>query len=69
VRHGLDALSLANDLFALSVLFALIFQSLALVQLSAGTVMLEALNVRGYELPSSKQLLDQYLCSDVLALT
>jgi hypothetical protein len=31
--------------------------------------MREALNARGYELPSSKLLLDQYLCSDVLALT
>jgi hypothetical protein len=42
---------------------------LALVQLSVGNVMREALNARGYELPSSKRLLDQYLCSDVLALT
>jgi len=78
VRHGLDALSLERDLSdqyvldaqcALNVLFALTFQSLALVQLSVGSVMREALNARGYELPSSKQLLDQYLCSDVLALT
>jgi hypothetical protein len=51
------------------VLSALTFQSLALVQLSVGNVMREALNVRGCELPSSKQLLDQYLCSDALALT
>jgi hypothetical protein len=58
VRHGLD------DLCALT------FQSLALVQLSVGNVMREALNARGYELLSSKLLLDQYLCSDVLdALT
>jgi hypothetical protein len=42
---------------------------LALVQLSSGSVMREALNARGYELPSWKLLLDQYLCSDVLALT
>jgi hypothetical protein len=42
---------------------------LALVQLSVGNVMREALNARGYELPSSRLLLDQYLCSDVLALT
>ena len=84
VRHGLDDLcvqSLVRDLCvrcvldgrcdqcALNVLFALTFQSLALVQLSVGNVMREALNARGYELPSSKQLLDQYLCSDVLALT
>jgi hypothetical protein len=78
VHHGLDALcalSLAHDqcvlddLCARSVLFALTFQSLALVQLSVGNVMREALNARDYELPSSKQLLDQYLCSDVLALT
>jgi hypothetical protein len=54
---------------ARNVLFALTFQSLALVQLSVGNVMREALNARGYELPSSKLLLDQYLCSDVLALT
>jgi hypothetical protein len=42
----------------------------ALVQLSVGNVKREVLNARGYELPSSKLLLDQYLCSDVLdALT
>jgi hypothetical protein len=81
VRHVLDALcalSLVRDLsaqcvldalFFLNVLCALTFQSLALVQLSVGNVMREALNARGYELPSSKLLLDQYLCSDVLALT
>jgi hypothetical protein len=57
VHHGLD------DLCART------FQSLALVQLSAGKVMREALNARDYELPSSKYLLDQYLCSDVLAPT
>jgi hypothetical protein len=34
------------------VLVALTFQSLALVQLSAGNVMREALNVQGYELLS-----------------
>jgi len=45
------------------------FQSLALVRLSVGNVRHEALSARGYGLPSSKQLLDQYLCSDVLALT
>ncbi len=70
VHHGLDALrdlSLARDLCALVVLT---FQPLALVQLSVGNVMREALNARGCELPSSKLLLDQYLCSDVLdALT
>jgi hypothetical protein len=48
---------------------ALTFQSLALVQLSVGNVMREALNARGCELLSLKLLLDQYLCSDVLALT
>jgi hypothetical protein len=81
VHHELDALcarSLGRDLcaqcvlddpYALNVLCALTFQSLALVQLSVGNVMREALNARGYELPSSKLLLDQYLCSDVLALT
>jgi hypothetical protein len=85
VRHGLDGrcdLSLVRDLCdqyvlvgrcaqcALNVLFALTFQSLALVQLSVGNVKREALNARGYGLPSSKLLLDQYLCSDVLdALT
>jgi hypothetical protein len=82
VHHGLDdrcALSLVRDLcaqcvlddpYALNALCALTFQSLALVQLSVGNVMREALNARGYELPSSKLLLDQYLCSDVLdALT
>jgi len=81
VRHGLDDLcdlSLVRDLcaqcvlddrYALNVLCALTFQSLALVQLSVGNVMRGALNARGCELPSSKQLLDQYLCSDVLALT
>jgi hypothetical protein len=42
---------------------------LALVQLSVGNVMREASNARGYELPSWNQLQDQYLCSDVLALT
>jgi hypothetical protein len=41
----------------------------ALVQLFVGNVMREALNARGYELLSSTLLLDQYLCSDVLALT
>jgi hypothetical protein len=51
------------------VLSVLTFQSLALVQLSVGNVMREALNARGYELPSSKLLLGQYLCSDVLVLT
>jgi hypothetical protein len=56
-------------LSALSVLVALTFQSLALVQLSVGNVMREALNAQGYELPSSTLLLDQYLYSDVLALT
>jgi len=72
VRHGLDdrcALSVLDDPYALNVLCALTFQSLALVQLSVGNVMREALNARGCELPSSKLLLDQYLCSDVLALT
>jgi hypothetical protein len=81
VRHGLDALcalSLVRDLcarcvldvpYALNVLFVLTFQSLALVQLSVGSVMREALNAPDCELPSSKLLLDQYLCSDVLALT
>jgi hypothetical protein len=58
-----------DDQSALSVLVALTFQSLALVQLSVGNVRREALNAQGYGLPSSKQLLDQYLCSDVLALT
>jgi hypothetical protein len=58
-----------DDQCARNVLFALTFQSLASVQWSVGSVMREALNARGYELPSSKQLLDQYLCSDVLALT
>jgi hypothetical protein len=62
-----------DDPCVLNVLCALVvrtFQSLVLVQLSVGNVMREALNARGYELPSSKQLLDQYLCSDVLdALT
>jgi hypothetical protein len=81
VRHGLDALcdlSLVRDLcarcvlddpYALNVLCAQTFQSLALVQLSVGNVMREASNARGCELLSSKLLLDQYLCSDVLALT
>jgi hypothetical protein len=79
VLDDLSALSLVRDLcaqyvldalFFLNVLCALTFQSLALVQLSVGSVMREALNARGYELPSSKLLLDQYLCSDVLdALT
>jgi hypothetical protein len=54
---------------ARSVLFALTFLSLALVQWSAGNVTHEALNARGYGLPYSKQLLDQYLCSDLLAQT
>jgi hypothetical protein len=58
-----------DDQFALSVLCALTFQSSALVQLSVGNVMREALNAQGCELPSSTLLLDQYLCSDVLALT
>jgi hypothetical protein len=48
---------------------ALTFPSLALAQLSVGNVMRVALNAQGYELPSSTQLLDQYLYSDVLALT
>jgi hypothetical protein len=69
----LDALTLVRDLCALvllNVLCALTFQSLALVQLSVGNAKREALNARGYELPSLRQLLDQYLCSDVLdALT
>jgi len=65
----LDDPYVLNVLCALNVLFALTFQSLVLVQLSVGNVMREALNARGYGLPSSKQLLDQYLCSDVLALT
>jgi hypothetical protein len=76
VRHGLDALSLVRDLCALVLLnvlndlCALTFQFLALVQLSVGNEMREVLNARGYELPSSKQMLDQYLCSVVLdALT
>jgi hypothetical protein len=81
VHHGLDdlsALSLVRDLcaqcvlddpYALNVLCALTFQSLALVQLSVGNVTREALNARGCELLSSKLLLDQYLYSDVLALT
>jgi hypothetical protein len=42
---------------------------LALVQLFVGNVKREALNAQGYELLSSRLLLDQYLCSDVLALT
>jgi hypothetical protein len=63
------ALCELDDQCARSVLFALTFQSLALVQLSVGNVKREALNARGYELLSSKRLLDQYLCSDVLALT
>jgi hypothetical protein len=48
VRHGLDARSLVRDLRALvllnalTVLCALTFQSLALVQLSVGNVMREA---------------------------
>jgi hypothetical protein len=54
-----------DDPCALNVLCAQTFQSLALVQLSVGSVMREALNARGYELPSSTLLLDQYLCSDV----
>jgi hypothetical protein len=58
-----------DDQCAQIVLFALTFQSLALVQLSVGNVMREAWNARGYGLLSSKLLLDQYLCSDVLALT
>jgi hypothetical protein len=59
-----------DDPYALNVLCALTFQSLALVQLSVGNAKREALNARGYELPSLRQLLDQYLCSDVLdALT
>jgi hypothetical protein len=66
----LGAQCVLDALFFLNVLCALTFQSLALVQLSVGNVKREALNARGYELPSSKQLLDQYLCSDVLdALT
>jgi hypothetical protein len=73
VRHGLDALCaqcVLDDPYALNVLCALTFLSLALVQLSVGNVKREALNARGYELPSLKLLLDQYLCSDVLdALT
>jgi hypothetical protein len=56
-------------LSVLSVLVALTSQSLALVQLFVGNVMREALNAQGYELPSLTLLLDQYLCSDVLALT
>jgi hypothetical protein len=74
--YVLDALSLVSVLCALvllnalNVLCAQTFQFLALVQLSVGNVMREALNARGYELPSLKQLLDQYLCSGVLdALT
>jgi hypothetical protein len=61
-----------DDQCVLSVLVALValtFQSLALGQLSVGSVMREVLNAQGYELPSLKLLLDQYLCSDVLALT
>jgi hypothetical protein len=54
-----------DDPYALNVLCALTFQSLALVQLSVGNVKREALNARGYGLLSSKQSLDQYLCSDV----
>jgi hypothetical protein len=73
VHHELDALcapSLVRDLNVRCALVFLTFHSLALVQLSVGNVKREALNVRGYELPSSKLLLDQYLCSDVLvALT
>ena len=81
VHHGLDDLNVLSlvrvlcarcvgVLFFLNVLCAQTFQSLALVQLSVGNVMREALNARGCELPSSKLLLDQYLCSDVLdALT
>jgi len=82
VRHGLDALcvlSLVRDLcdlcglddpYALNALCALTFQSLALVQLSVGSVKREALNARDYGLLSSKLLLDQYLYSDELdALT
>jgi hypothetical protein len=53
-------------LFFLNVLCALTFQSLALEQWFFGNVMREALNAQGCELPSSKQLLDQYLCSDEL---
>jgi hypothetical protein len=56
-------------LFFLNVLFSLTFQSLALVQLFVGNVMREALNARDCELLSLKLLRDQYLCSDVLALT
>jgi hypothetical protein len=68
--RDLSARCVLDDPYALNVLCALTFQSLALVQLSVGNVMREALNARGYELPSSKLLLDQYLCSDVLdALT
>jgi hypothetical protein len=74
--YVLDARSLVRDLCALVLLNALnvlcapTFQSLALVQLSVGNVKREALNARGFELPSLKPLLDQYLYSDVLdALT
>jgi hypothetical protein len=55
-----------DDRCALSVLLSQTYPS---VQWSFGNVMREALNAQDCELPSSKQLLDQYLCSDVLALT
>jgi hypothetical protein len=58
-----------DDPYALNVQCVLTFQSLALVQLSAGNVMREALSARGCALLSSKLLLDQYLYSDALALT
>jgi hypothetical protein len=51
------------------VLSVLLSQTYSLVQWSSGNVMRVALNARGYALPSLKLLLDQYLCSDVLALT
>jgi hypothetical protein len=70
--HGLcesrDPLQTSQRVKEVLNLCALV-RGLALVQLSVGSVMREALNARGYELPSSKLLLDQYLCSDVLALT
>jgi hypothetical protein len=69
VRHGLGAQSLVSVLGVRNVPFALTLQSLALVQLSAGSVRREALNAQGYELLSSRLLLDQYLYSDVLTLT
>ena len=58
-----------DDQCALNALVALTFQSLALAQLFVGNVMREAFNALGYERPSSTLLLDQYLCSDVLAMT